>query len=291
MARRSTAGSGIGEVVKWGGIALILLFVVPRLFAAIRTNNATLARSSNPGTAANAQAARAVNTAGSLANNALANALNQLLKQPSNAAKGSSPSGGNAPGLSAGSRISERDPLLTFLQAGGITPISDIYARGDYVRTPQNIDFMPWEKENVPPPTIDYGDTRSSDLSFLTGTTPTFPTLADPGIWVGDYSGQRDYSPLAPSDYSVTLEPWVGDYVGYGNFSALAPDLSSVWIEPWVGDYSGSHDYSDLVSFDVLPPDDGYSDGYSDFGYSDYSDYSDSGYYDGYYFDDSGWSY
>lgn len=114
--------SSSATFIEWGAIALLAIFFVPRILASMSQGNARTNAQYNPGAALNAQAARAVNTAGLAANTGLAEFLAGMLRKQQPSSSQSKPASG--PSMSTGQQAkpsaavappSSVSPLFTML--------------------------------------------------------------------------------------------------------------------------------------------------------------------------------
>ena len=107
------AKNASSNLITWGGIIVVGLFVVPRVLAQMSKNSLATRNASSPGAALNSQLTRGVNTAGYAGNTALANWLARLLgkgSQPSQA----KPSAGGPGNFGAAPTARQINPAPSF---------------------------------------------------------------------------------------------------------------------------------------------------------------------------------
>lgn len=262
MARSSSS-----TLIEWGGILVLAFLFVPKLLAGLKASNARTATQYSPGAAAQAQAARAVNTAGLVGNTALANILSQLLgrggqQQGSGRSSGASSGGGGA--LSpprTSTTANDRDPF------GNLSQLINIRRPGEGI-TPQP------SAADLTPPTIDFGP-QPIDWGAIFGT-PSLPIGPEPDLSALNFGG--DLSGLFSvfgTDAASLASPDLQDVDGLINFdyNSFFPDVGisspdTSYLD-YGGDLSGLYDFggfNDLSSFSDI----GFDAGGGGFDYGDF---------------------
>jgi hypothetical protein len=216
VAKGSTA---VTTIIEFSVVGLFALYVLPKVLASISMGNAQTAAAYNPAAAFQAQQARAINTAGTVGSNALANLLKSLTGQQPQSSKPSGGmsmgSGGNLSNTGTGSR-------------GGSPPMPGIDLRGNTTSPAvqawldgQNQQI--YDAPNLGAPPVDNG-LLSNILNFGSGDVPGFsPDLSGYGP-AGDPYGDASYGAwITDPGYSYP------DLSNYGPSSNPYGDLGS-WI-------------------------------------------------------------
>lgn len=245
--------SSTSTFIEWGAIILVAFFAVPKLLGAFGGSNARTATQYSPGAAANAQAARAINTAGLVGNTALGDFLARLLKPPAQQNAGAK--GGNTGAMSGSGGGATRPagaPDMSWFggafNGGSVGGVSDP-ALG-------SIGSMPsvFNPDSITLPTYDelYGVYQANTSGDTSSTAADYIA----GFGVDNYADMAsvatvDSLSMNPEQY----DPW--------SFDALNWDPSPAPVLPPLNNSTDGLSDFDLFGF-------GSSDPYADNGYGDY---------------------
>jgi hypothetical protein len=239
--------SSTSTFIEWGAVLLVAFFAVPRLLGALSGSNAKQSTQYSPGAAANAQAARAINTAGLVGNSALGDFLARLLnpsKPPTASSQSPGAKGGNTATQAAsggGATRPSGSPDMSWFggifNGGSVNGVSDP-ALG-------SIAYMPtvFDPDSVLMPTYDElygvyqdaasggGDASVSAADFIAGFGAD--SYADNAYFDSGYSDPWSYDFLAsaPDPAPVRLPGDVSDFELFGFGDGYEQSGGSGWTD------------------------------------------------------------